>query len=265
MLESILVSALFAGIGIAIIAGVMGCFVVWRNMAYFGDSLAHSSLLGIALGLICSIGANIGILLVCLIFALVLVFLQQKRILATDTLLGILSHSALSIGMVVISLLEIRFNLHSYLFGDILTVMVNEIYWIYGGGLIVLLLIFLNWNSLILMTINEDLAKSEKIKTFKLQLLLMALMAIFVVISIRVVGLLLVTSMLIIPAASARQIAKSPESMVVISVIIAILSLVIGILISFKLDTPSGPSVVVSSSIIFVLSLLFSKTFISSS
>jgi len=165
MFESLIINTLIAGIGVAIVAGVVGCFIVWRNMAYFGDSLAHSSLLGIALGLVFGVGANIGVMAICLTFALLLVFLQQRKILATDTILGILSHSALSIGMVVISLLEIKFHLHSYLFGDILTVMPSEILWIYIGGAFILSAIIINWSSLILMTISEDLAKSENIKT----------------------------------------------------------------------------------------------------
>ncbi len=257
MFESLIINTLIAGIGVAIVAGVVGCFIVWRNMAYFGDSLAHSSLLGIALGLVFGVGANIGVMAICLTFALLLVFLQQRKILATDTILGILSHSALSIGMVVISLLEIKFHLHSYLFGDILTVMPSEILWIYVGGAFILSAIIINWSSLILMTISEDLAKSENIKTFAMQLLLMGVTAVFVAISIRVVGLLLITSMLIIPAASSRQIAKSPESMALISVILAIIAVIIGVFASFKFDTPSGPSIVSAASAIFIISLLY--------
>ncbi len=258
MFESIIINALIAGIAVAIAAGAIGCFVVWRNMAYFGDSLAHSSLLGIALGLVLGISVNWGIAIICLIFASILILLQQRKILSTDSLLGILSHSALSIGMIIISLIEARFHIESYLFGDILTVASNEIISIYIGSLIILLIIFINWPSLILMTISEDLAKAENVKIFAMQLLLIVVTAFFVVISIRVVGLLLITSMLIIPAASARQIAKSPESMIITSIVIAIISVVSGILSSFYFDTPSGPSIVASCTLIFVISSIFS-------
>ena len=106
MIEPFIIRAIIAGVGIAIIAGAIGCFVVWRKMAYFGDSLAHSALLGVALGLVMGISTNLGTIIICSIFAIVLIWLQQKKILATDTLLGILAHSALSVGMVTLSLLE---------------------------------------------------------------------------------------------------------------------------------------------------------------
>ena len=100
MIEPFILRAVIAGIGVAIIAGAIGCFVVWRKMAYFGDSLAHSALLGVALGLVLGISTNLGTIIICSIFAIVLIWLQQKKILATDTLLGILAHSALSVGTV---------------------------------------------------------------------------------------------------------------------------------------------------------------------
>ena len=109
MTEAFIIRAIIAGIGVAIIAGAIGCFVVWRKMAYFGDSLAHSALLGVALGLVMGISTNLGTIIICSIFAVVLIWLQQKNILATDTLLGILAHSALSVGMVTLSLLENKY------------------------------------------------------------------------------------------------------------------------------------------------------------
>ena len=126
MIEPFLIRATIAGIGVAIIAGAIGCFVVWRKMAYFGDSLAHSALLGVALGLVLGISTNLGTIIICTLFTILLIWLQQKQILATDTLLGILAHSALSIGMVTLSLLEKSVDLHSYLFGDILAVTTSE-------------------------------------------------------------------------------------------------------------------------------------------
>lgn len=255
-MEDFIFRALIAGIGVALVAATLGCFVVWRRMAYFGDSLAHSALLGIALGMMTGISYNIGILLVCALFALVLVWLQQHRILATDTLLGILAHSSLSIGMVVISFLDSSgFNLHSYLFGDILTVEMKDIYWIYGGGLLVLLLVLANWSSLTLMTINEDLARAEGVNTFFANLVLMALMTLVVSVSIRIVGILLVTSLLIIPAASARQWAKSPETMALYAIVAGVLSVIAGIYGSLYLDTPSGPSIVSASALLFIASV----------
>lgn len=253
-IDSFIIRAAVAGIGVALIAGTLGCFVVWRRMAYFGDSLAHSALLGVALGLLYGFSVNIGIITVCFIFAIILVWLQQKRVLATDTLLGILAHAALSIGMVAISFLDNpRFDLHAYLFGDILTVKSEDLYWIYGGVIIVLGLLFANWSSLTLMTINEDLAKAEGVKTFWANFLLMLLMTIVVAVSIRFVGILLITSMLIIPAATARRFSRSPESMAVISSLLGILAVIVGISGSLEFDTPSGPSIVTAAALMFAV------------
>lgn len=253
-IDPFIIRAASAGIGVALIAGTLGCFVVWRRMAYFGDSLAHSALLGVALGLLYGFSVNIGIMIICFIFAVILVWLQQKRVLATDTLLGILAHAALSIGMVAISFLDNpRFDLHAYLFGDILTVKSEDLYWIYGGVIIVLGLLFANWSSLTLMTINEDLAKAEGVKTFWANFLLMLLMTIVVAVSIRFVGILLITSMLIIPAATARQFSRSPELMAAISSLLGIIAVIVGISGSMEFDTPSGPSIVTAAALMFAV------------
>ena len=258
MIEPFILRAIIAGIGVAIIAGAIGCFVVWRKMAYFGDSLAHSALLGVALGLVLGISTNLGTIIICSIFAIVLIWLQQKKILATDTLLGILAHSALSVGMVTLSLLERSVDLHSYLFGDILAVNSSEIYYILFGGFFVLIFLYFNWSSFVLMTIDEKLARAEGINVVINQLLIMLLMTIVVAVSFKIVGLLLITSLLIIPAASARQLAHSPELMAVISSVLAVFSVILGILSSIYLDTPSGPSIVVMSALIFVMVSIFS-------
>ncbi len=258
MFEPFILRAVAAGVGVALIAGMIGCFVVWRRMAYFGDSLAHSALLGVALGLAVGFSTNLGTVLVCSLFALLLLFLQQQKVLATDTLLGILAHAALSIGMVTISFLKQRVDLQSYLFGDILTVTSNELLWIYMGGAVVIVLMALNWSSLVLMTIHEDIAKAENVNTLFTQFLLMLLMTIVVAVSIRTVGILLITSMLIIPAAAARQLVRSPESMAIMASIIGINSVLIGILGSIEFDTPSGPSIVVAATSLFAVVFIIS-------
>ena len=168
-LEPFLINAVLAGVAVAVITGVMGCFVVWRRMAYFGDSLAHSALLGVALGFAVGVAVNLGIIIICSIFAVLLLWL------ATDTLLGILAHSALSIGMVTISIMGQRIDLHSILFGDILTVTRSELWWIYIGGIIVMIMLVTNWSSLVLMTLQEDLAQAEGVRVLFCNLLLMFL------------------------------------------------------------------------------------------
>lgn len=253
MIEPFILRALAAGVGVAVIAGTIGCFVVWRRMAYFGDSLAHSALLGIALGLAVGISVNSSIVLVCSAFAFLLLWLQQKKILATDTLLGILAHAALSIGIVTISVLDQRIDLYAYLFGDILTVTFEELKWIYMGGAFVLIMLVLNWSSLVLMVVREDLALAENVNTFRTHLLLVLLMTVVVAVSIHIVGILLIAAMLIIPAATARQLSRSPEAMAIMASLLGVLAVVAGIYISMEFDLPSGPSIIVVAAALFVL------------
>lgn len=253
MLDDFILRALIAGVGVALVAGALGCFVVWRRMAYFGDSLSHSALLGVALGLLYGAGANPGTALVCSVFALVLVWLQRRDVLATDTLLGILAHTALAAGIIAVSFLDQPgFDLHGYLFGDILTVTTGDLYWIYGGGAAVLGLMIANWPALTLMSIHQDLARAEGVNAFVVHLLLVFLMVVVVAMSIRVVGVLLITSLLIIPAAAARQLARSPETMAAAAAVIGASSVVAGIFASMRFDTPSGPSIVVAAAGVFV-------------
>ena len=256
-LDPFLINAILAGVAVAVITGVIGCFVVWRRMAYFGDSLAHSGLLGVALGFALGIAVNVGIILICSVFAFLLLWLQHKEVLATDTLLGILAHSALALGMVTISVMGRRIDLHSILFGDILTVTRPELWWIYIGGAIVMIMLLMNWSSLVLMTLQEDLAQAEGINVFLYNLLLMFLMTLVVAVSIRSIGILLVSSLLIIPAATARQIAVSPEGMAVLSSLLGVTSVAFGIYFSFAFDTPSGPSIVVAAASLFIFVTIY--------
>jgi zinc transport system permease protein len=256
IIEPWLLRALAGGIGIALVMGPLGCFVVWRRMAYFGDSLAHSALLGIALGLLTGMGVNVATVLVCGAFALLLVWLQGMRILATDTLLGILAHAALSIGMAVVSLLKtVRLNVYDYLFGDVLSLTYNDLLWIYGGGIAALAVMITLWRGLVLATIHEDLARAEGVNTVLVNMLFMALMTLTVAISSRIIGILLITSLLVIPAATARSFAKSPESMAVLAGLFGVLAVGGGLWASMTWDTPSGPSIVVTATALFTILL----------
>jgi zinc transport system permease protein len=260
MLEPFVIKALLAGIGISFLVAVLGCFVIWRKMAYFGDSLAHSSLLGIALGLLYNINVNIGIIIICLLFATLLSLLSHKKILAIDSLLGIFAHGSLAIGMILLSIAKApEVDLHAYLFGDILKVDNYDLMIIYGAVFACYLVLYFSWSCLNLITICQDLARSQGINIFFHQILLMLLMTIAVAISVHIVGILLITAMMIIPAASARRFAKSPESMAIIAVIFAILSSVIGIFGAIFYELPSGPMIVASSVSLFVLGFLFSS------
>lgn len=261
-MEDFLIYALTAGLIVAVVCAPLGCFVVWKRMSYFGDSLAHSSLLGIALGLLLGTNLSVTILIVASAFAVLLLWLQQQRMLATDTLLGILSHAALAIGLITISLLDRQnIDIYSYLFGDILSVSKKDLLIIFIGGTLVLGLLYTFWDKLTLIALNEELAQAEGVSVMQMNLLFTLLMSVVVAISIQIVGIILITSMLIIPAAAARQWAKSPQQMVFLSMFIAAIAVISGLAGSYYWDIPSGPAIVASASAIFSLSAVSKSVF----
>ena len=253
----ILLYALLAGLGVAMVTGPLGAFIVWRRMAYFGDTLAHSSLLGVALALLMSINPTLSVIIVCLVLALILVVLQQQQNLASDTLLGILSHTSLAIGLVAISLMpSVKVDLLGLLFGDLLTVTAQDILIIYGiGSASILLMIFL-WRPLLSITIHEELARVECIPVTAVRSAFMLMIALEIAIAMKVVGILLITSLLVIPAATARRFARTPEQMALLASLMGCMAVICGLSSSWFLDTPAGPSIVLCAGGLFLLSLL---------
>jgi len=250
--DEFVVRAAVAGLGVALIAGPLGCFVVWRRMSYFGATLSHSALLGIALGLVFNIHVYAGILIVCVAVSLLLASLRMQRRLATDTVLGILAHAALALGLVVLALLpSVRVDLLGYLFGDLLAVRWRDIYFIYAGGALAAGLLFWLWRPLLALTVHEDLARVEGLPVATADLAFMVLLSIVIAAAMQIVGLLLIVSMLILPAATARRFAASPEQMAALSVVFGALSIIAGLAASLRLDTPAGPSVVLAASLLF--------------
>ncbi len=273
VIDAFLWRALLGGLGVALIAGPLGCFVVWRRMAYFGDTLAHSALLGIVLGFALDLQwhfssqftlntlLTLSTLVVCIIIALLLVLLQQQQRLATDTLLGILAHSALSLGLVALAFLQgegLRIDLHAYLFGDLLAVTWSDLYWIYGGSALILLGLIFIWSPLLSITLDEELAQVEGVPVTWVRLLFILMVALVVAITMKIVGILLITSLLIIPPAAARSFAHTPEQMAGLASLIGSLAVVIGLYMSWQWDTPTGPSVVVAATLLFIISYQFS-------
>ena len=254
--DSFILRAFVAGIGIAACMGPLGAFVVWRRMAYFGDSLAHSALLGVALGFLLGINVSLGIVVTCVVLAVLLVILRQQRGLADDTLLGILSHSALSLGLVAIAFMEtLRIDLVSYLFGDILAVGKVDIYMIYVGGIAAIGLLVVLWRPLLSITVHEDLARVEGVPVLRTQIAFMLLIAVVIALAMKVVGILLVTSLLIIPAATARQFARTPLQMGLLASLIGCFAVGLGLQSSLLWDLPSGPAIVVAATTLFCVSL----------
>jgi zinc transport system permease protein len=256
MMAEFLWRALLGGIGVALIAGPLGCFIVWRRMAYFGDSLSHSALLGVALGLMLGIDYLLGVIASCVVVAILLVGLQRQKRLGVDTLLVILSHSALSIGLVALSFAPtLRVDLTSLLFGDILAVSRADLAWIYGGGALVIAALVTLWRPLLSLTVHEELARAEGVPVERAQLAFVLLIALTVALAMKVVGILLVSALLIIPAAAARRFARTPEQMAVAAAAIGVVAVLAGLASSLRFDTPGGPSIVVAAAILFAAAL----------
>ncbi|OOC11113.1 zinc ABC transporter permease subunit ZnuB [Thioalkalivibrio halophilus] len=253
-LDDFLVRAVLAGLMVAVVAGPLGAFVVWRRMAYFGDTVSHSALLGVALGFLLGLNLNLMVTLVCIAIAVLLVILQRYQELGSDTLLGILAHSALSLGIVAVAFVEgLRVDLMAYLFGDILAVGRDDLLAIALGGLIALVLLIALWRPLLALTVHEELARVEGVRALPVRLGMMLLIALVIAAAMQVVGVLLITALMIIPAATSRRFARTPEQMAILAGVLGMLAVGAGIAGSFQWDTPTGPSIVVAALLGFIL------------
>jgi len=260
--DSFVLYALAAGIALALVAGPLGSVVVWRRMAYFGDTLAHAALLGVALAIAAEQLPMLGVGLVGIAIAVLLFFLEKQKALSSDTLLGILSHTALALGLIVFATIQARgFNisLMAYLFGDLLAVTPRDLALMYGGVVIILLAFIFMRTSLISISINEDLARVDGVPVEKVRFAFMILLALVVAVALKVVGVMLITSLLIIPAATARLFSKSPGQMVIVSMLVAIVAVLLGLVSSLRWDFPTGPAIVASTSLLFFVSRVFSR------
>ncbi len=256
-MDEFMLRALFAGAGVALIAGPMGSFVIWRRMAYFGAALSHSALLGVAMALLFDIHIYLGILFVSFAVSLALVALRQQHQLTSDTLLGILAHAALALGLVALALMgSVRLDIVAYLFGDLLSVRWRDIYWILFGVVLVGLVLGFIWRPLLSLTVHEELAQVEGVPVRRTDLGFMLLLSVVIAVAMQIVGLLLIVSMLILPAATGRRFASTPEQMAILASVLGVLAVGAGLIMSLRLDTPAGPSVVVAATAVFLLSLL---------
>jgi len=257
MLDDFFVRAILAGVGLALTTGPLGCFIIWRRMAYFGDTIAHSALLGVALSLLFQFNLTLAVFGVAATVSILLLLLQKRQALSADALLGILSHATLAIGVVMVAFMSwVRIDLIAFLFGDILAVSKSDIAVIWGGGIFVVAAIAWLWRPLLASTVNPELAEAEGMQPERARLFFMLLMAVVIAIAMKIVGIMLITSLLIIPAAAARRFSPTPEVMAVLASLIGAVAVVGGLFGSLTYDTPSGPSIVVAALILFILSLL---------
>lgn len=257
MLDDFITRAVLAGVGVALVAGPLGCFIIWRRMAYFGDTMAHSALLGASIAILLGVNMVIGVFAVATLVALALLGMRVRLPLSSDSLLGILSHSALALGIVMVALLpSLRIDLLGVLFGDILAVRKADLLFIWGGGVLLIGMLCLIWRSLLAGTISPEIATAEGLHPNRAEFAFTLLLAAGIAIALEIVGVLLITAMLIIPAAAARRFARTPEMMAVAASVIGCCAVVLGLGGSLVFDTPSGPSIVLAALALFLVTLL---------
>ncbi len=259
MLDDFLIRAALAGVGLSLATGPLGSFVVWRRMAYFGDATAHAAILGVALALAADLPVTFGTLMVALAMALTVSVLAARGW-AMDTTLGVLAHSALAFGLVAVSFVPgARTDLSAYLFGDILAVSRADLAFIWVGAVLVAGLLAWRWQALLTSTLNEDLAHASGLNPARERLVLTLALTVVVAVAIKVVGALLIAALLIIPAAAARGLARTPESMAMMATVIGAAASIGGLQLSLWQDTPAGPSIIAAAAILFTLSVLFGR------
>ena len=259
MIDDFMLRAALAVIALALATAPLGCFVIWRRMAYFGDATAHAAILGVAIAFAFNISIGIGVIAVALGMALSITALSNRGH-AMDGALGALSHSALAIGLVVISLIRnVRIDVEAYLFGDILAVSADDLTVIWLGALIVPALLLWRWQNLLTSTLNTEIARASGINPSREQMVLTISLAIVVALAIKIVGALLISAMLLIPPSAARNFARTPAGMVGLAVTFSIMAGLGGLWLSFGADTPAGPSVIVAAAGIFLLTQIFRR------
>ena len=257
MLDDFFIRAIVGGIGVAMVAGPLGCFVIWRRLAYFGDTLSHSALLGVALALLLELNITFTVFCISVVVAMLLMLLQRRASLSSDALLGLLAHSALAVGLVVLAFMTwVRVDLMGFLFGDILAITRADLMMIWFGGVAVLIALIKIWRPLFAATVSYELATAEGTRPDFANFVFTVLLAAVIAVSMKIVGVLLITALLIIPAAAARRFSKSPEQMALIAIIIGVFSVWLGLSGSLEFDTPAGPSIVVAALSFFIFSIL---------
>jgi zinc transport system permease protein len=246
-MDDFILYALAAGIGIALAAGPLGCLVVWQRLAFLGDTLAHSALLGVAISLLLQLPITLGIAVLSVVLALVLSLRRLQR-LPPDTLLGVFSPTALALGMILVSQTPTaRMDMHSLLFGDILTVTQVDLWPIYGMAALVLAVVRWHWQGLVAMALHPALASAEGVPVERLRLLLTLLLAGFVAVAMQMVGILLTTALLVLPAAIARLTSRTPGEMASVATMAGVMSVGLGVGASLEFNIPTGPAIVVAA------------------
>ncbi len=245
-------NALFAILIITPLFGIIGTMIVNNKMAFFSDALGHSAYTGIAIGMLLGVSNNtISMIIFAIIFALLLNRINASRIASKDTIISVFSSTAIALGLVILTKNGNYTSISNYLIGDILNIFPEEIWILLGIAIVVLLFWFKYFNKLLAISVNTSLAKSKGIKTKIIENVFVALVAIIVTVSIKWVGILIINSLLILPAASSRNISKNMRQYHFWSVLFSVVSGVLGLVISYFAGVSTGPTIVLVSSIIY--------------
>ena len=253
MPDPFLTRAILAGLAIALAAAPLGCLVVWRRMAYFGDATGHAGLLGVVLGVALGLSPLLGVTLVAGSVALAVTYATRNGRYSVDTVLGVFAHSALAIGLVAASLIPgARINMLETLLGDILAVSSDDLWLLWGGTVAILATVFYHWRALLNGTLNHEMLVAEGGSELRDRLIFTLSLALFVALAMKLVGVLLITAMLILPAAAARPLSRSPEAMVAMAAIFGTAAVITGLSFSWFQDTPAGPSIISAAAVAFI-------------
>ena len=254
MLDHFLINTCLGSIGLAILATPLGCFIVWRRMAFFGDTISHSALLGIALGIFLKIDTFVTILIVSMLIALLLLWTEKFKTIQTDTYLSIASHTSLSLGLILIYILEPgQINLMNFLIGDILSLTRMDLTFIFTACIVSSVIMYKIWHKLIAITLSEEIAQAENIPLYRYKIILLTLLVLMIAFAVKIVGILLITALLVIPVSAARPLSRSPEQMLGFAMLISLFAISLGITGSYYYDTPTGPTIVFSLSLCLVI------------
>ncbi|NRB37861.1 MAG: metal ABC transporter permease [Pseudomonadales bacterium] len=257
MIFELMLPSLIAGLFIALSSGSLGCFVIWRRMAFFSDTLAHSAILGTALALIAEIQVIYGLIGFGILVALTMAkFDNGRRHVSSDTLLAIIAQSSLALGMLLLPLTGTQVNIEALLFGDILAISWQDVFITAAITTVIVILLAFNWSDLLALCIDEDLAATEGIATKRLKLLLFLLLVALVAIAVQMLGVLLISSLLLIPAAAARRLSHTPTQMLCIAPVLGMIAVICGLALAYFLNLAAGPAVVVTSTMIWLLCLI---------
>lgn len=256
MLEPFLLRAIAAAMGLAVVAAPLGCIVVWNRLAYFGETVAQASLIGVVIALALSINITLGILLATAAVAGLLIVLQRQKLVAMDSVLGLTHHGALALGVISAAQLQgPQVDLMGYLFGDVFAVTDTDIVWIYLGGAFVLAIVVWLWQPLLRMAVHDELARAEGVNGTRVQAVFTLLLALVIAVAIKIVGILLAIAFLVVPVVAARPLAATPERMAVLTGVVSAASVLVGMALSVWLDAPGGPAIVLVMAIAAALSL----------